>query len=73
MKTFRFIYKYKNSVINLILNGADQLEAFKEFNKYAKKFKLPLNSNTNIKVKELRMVNNIWLKILNLMKRLEIY
>jgi hypothetical protein len=59
IKKYRFTYKYKDCVINLILNGTDQLDAFKEFNKYAKKFKLPLNSNTNIKVKELKVVNNI--------------
>ena len=59
MKLFRFTYKYKDSVINLILKGCDQLDAFKEFNIYAKKFKLPINNKINIKIKELRTVNNI--------------
>ena len=39
MKTFRFTYKYKDNLINLILTGKDELDALKEFDKYAKKFK----------------------------------
>lgn len=73
MKLFRFTYKYKDSVINLILKGYDQLDAFKEFNIYANKFKLPINNKINIKIKELRTVNNIWIKILNSMIKQEIY
>lgn len=57
MKTFRFTYKYKDNLINLILTGKDELDALKEFDKYAKKFKLPMNNKINIKVKELRTVN----------------
>ena len=57
MKTYRFTYKYKNTLINLILTGKDELDALKEFDKYAKKFKLPINNKMNIKVKELRTVN----------------
>ena len=57
MKTFRFTYKYKDNLINLILTGKDELDALKEFDKYAKKFKLPMNNMVNIKVKELRTVN----------------
>ena len=57
MKTFRFTYKYKDNLINLILIGKDELDALKEFDKYAKKFKLPMNNKINIKVKELRTVN----------------
>lgn len=57
MKTFRFTYRYKDNLINLILTGKDELDALKEFDKYAKKFKLPMNNMVNIKVKELRTVN----------------
>ena len=57
MKTFRFTYKYKNTLINLILKGIDELDALKSFEKYANKFKLPINNKMNIKVKELRTVN----------------
>lgn len=57
MKTFRFTYRYKDNLINLILTGKDELDALKEFDKYAKKFKLPINNMVNIKVKELRTVN----------------
>lgn len=57
MKTFRFTYKYKNSLINLILKGIDELDALKSFEQYANKFKLPINNKMNIKVKELRTVN----------------
>jgi len=60
MKTFRFTYKYKDNLINLILTGKDELDALKEFDKYAKKFKLPMNNKINIKVKELRTVNLKW-------------
>ena len=57
MKTFRFTYKYKNTLINLVLTGIDELDALKSFEKYANKFKLPINNKMNIKVKELRTVN----------------
>lgn len=57
MKTFRFTYKYKNTLINLVLTGVDELDALKSFEKYANKFKLPINNKMNIKVKELRTVN----------------
>lgn len=57
MKTFRFTYKYKNTLINLILKGIDELDALKSFEQYANKFKLPINNKMNIKVKELRTVN----------------
>ena len=57
MKTFRFTYKYKNTLINLILTGIDELDALKSFEQYANKFKLPINNKMNIKVKELRTVN----------------
>ena len=57
MKTYRFTYKYKNTLINLILTGIDELDALKSFEEYAKKFKLPMNNKINIKVKELRTVN----------------
>ena len=60
MKTFRFTYKYKDNLINLILTGKDELDALKEFDKYAKKFKFPMNNKINIKVKELRTVNLKW-------------
>ena len=60
MKTFRFTYRYKDNLINLILTGKDELDALKEFDKYAKKFKLPMNNMVNIKVKELRTVNLKW-------------
>ena len=39
MKTFRFTYKYKNTLINLILTGIDELDALKSFEQYANKFK----------------------------------
>ena len=57
MKTFRFTYKYKNTLINLILKGIDELDALKSFEQYAIKFKLPINNKMKIKVKELRTVN----------------
>lgn len=57
MKKYRFTYKYKDCVINLVLEGTDELDAFKEFNKYAKRFKLPMNYKMNVKVKELRNSN----------------
>ena len=57
MKTLRFTYKYKNTLINLVLTGVDELDALKSFEKYANKFKLPINNKMNIKVKELRTVN----------------
>ena len=57
MKTFRFTYKYKNTLINLVLTGVDELDALKSFEKYVNKFKLPINNKMNIKVKELRTVN----------------
>lgn len=57
LKKYRFTYKYKECVINLILYGTDELDAFKEFDKYAKRFKLPINYKANIKVKELRNNN----------------
>lgn len=60
MKTFRFTYKYKNTLINLILKGIDELDALKSFEQYANKFKLPINNKINIKVKELRTVNLKW-------------
>lgn len=60
MKTFRFTYKYKNTLINLVLTGVDELDALKSFEKYANKFKLPINNKMNIKVKELRTVNLKW-------------
>ena len=49
MKTYRFTYKYKNTLINLILTGIDELDALKSFEEYAKKFKLPMNNKMNIK------------------------
>ena len=57
LKKYRFTYKYKECVINLILYGTDELDAFKEFDKYAKRFKLPMNYKMNVKVKELRNNN----------------
>ena len=48
MKTFRFTYKYKNTLINLVLTGVDELDALKSFEKYANKFKLPINNKMNI-------------------------
>ena len=57
LKKYRFTYKYKECVINLVLYGTDELDAFKEFDKYAKRFKLPIDYKMNIKVKELRNNN----------------
>jgi len=57
LKKYRFTYKYKECGINIILYGTDELDAFKEFNKYAKRFKLPTDYKMNVKVKELRNNN----------------
>ena len=57
LKKYRFTYEYKECVINLVLYGTDELDAFKEFNRYAKRFKLPTNYKMHVKVKELRNNN----------------
>ena len=53
-KKFKFVYIYKDTKMNLILIGDDELEAFNSFLINAKRFKLPLNSEVHIFIKQMR-------------------
>lgn len=50
-KKYRIKYKYRKTIMNFVFYANDQLDALKQFIYQAERFKLPLNSSINLKIK----------------------
>lgn len=53
-KKFKLVYSYKDTKMNLILVGDDELDVLNSFLVIAKKFKMPINSKIHIFIKQMR-------------------
>ena len=50
-KKYKIKYKYRKTTMNFVFYANDQLDALKQFIYQAERFKLPLNSSINLKIK----------------------
>ena len=53
-KKFKLVYSYKDTKMNLILVGDDELDVLNSFLVIAKKFQMPINSEIHIYIKQVR-------------------
>ena len=53
-KKYKLVYSYKDTKMNLILFGDDELDVLNSFLVIAKKFQMPINSEIHIYIKQVR-------------------